>query len=508
MCLTLHLYLFIFCASLINVTAQTSEDGLQKHYEDTTEYQTSKQYTFLRFNTTTTRNRMLNNCTNDKVPFCRSVISNSKKCKVTRMGSDYIGNMSHTRDGLQCQAWNQQFPHKHAEGLYDYEFPDYDVHKVNNFCRNPINDEKEPWCYTVHENLTWDYCPIFMCDVTDELNEIYTAPFTYTSRDYTRTIALVFADHISLIFAPLMIIVGTVTNMLSIKLSIVPSLRKLNTSFLMKVLAVVDMLSLNSQAWNNWILVLKCSSIAAHYADTGCKIYCNLINILVSYAGWVLCVITLERIIALASPLKAKVICSKKHSIQLLLLIFLIISLIHIPDYFILCMCTDIIFNENDTKFQVQFNCCFRPDMISYQWVSLTTKSLLPFTLLVIGNTVILLLFNQTLRTRRDLGVSTDPGHLVYLTKLLLATSFTYLLLTLPGCIYKLMAPDILYLYSSYSEYVGRMELWYVISVCLMYVNNSINFFLYCMAGKTIRDEFVSMMSCFRGLTNNINLNP
>ena len=46
--------------------------------------------------------------------------------------------------------------------------------------------------------------------------------------------------------------------------------------------------------------------------------------------------------------------------------------------------------------------------------------------------------------------------------------------------------------------YKVDMYLWYVISICFMYVNNSINFYLYCLGGPTFRKEFIILMSCFK----------
>ena len=38
------------------------------------------------------------------------------------------------------------------------------------------------------------------------------------------------------------------------------------------------------------------------------------------------------------------------------------------------------------------------------------------------------------------------------------------------------------------------MYLWYVISICFMFVNNSINFWFYVFGGETFRNEFLTMI--------------
>ena len=53
------------------------------------------------------------------------------------------------------------------------------------------------------------------------------------------------------------------------------------------------------------------------------------------------------------------------------------------------------------------------------------------------------------------MGVSADPGQLTMLTRLLLATSITYLILTLPSTIYVVAYPYILPFYKGMMGYVN-----------------------------------------------------
>lgn len=38
-----------------------------------------------------------------------------------------------------------------------------------NYCRNPDNDEKGPWCYTTDPNQRFDYCSIPQCEGQERL---------------------------------------------------------------------------------------------------------------------------------------------------------------------------------------------------------------------------------------------------------------------------------------------------------------------------------------------------
>lgn len=86
-----------------------------------------------------------------------------------------------------------------------------------------------------------------------------------------------------------------------------------------------------------------------------------------------------------------------------------------------------------------------------------------------------------------------DDKDLKSMTYMLLTASFTYLLLTLPYIIYALFGKHTEVLYESADEKKSSKLLWYICSLCFMYLNNSVNFLLYCIGGETFRGEFLIM---------------
>ncbi|XP_051020199.1 plasminogen [Acomys russatus] len=81
------------------------------------------------------------------------------ECK-TGNGRRYRGTMSKTKSGVTCQKWSATSPHRPnyspnthpSEGLEE------------NYCRNPDNDDKGPWCYTMDPDKRYDYCDIPECE--------------------------------------------------------------------------------------------------------------------------------------------------------------------------------------------------------------------------------------------------------------------------------------------------------------------------------------------------------
>ncbi len=76
-------------------------------------------------------------------------------------GSDYLGNVSVTETGLECQRWDSQTPHRHSYHLTN--FPEKDLTLASNYCRNP-NGRIRPWCYTTDRDIEWEYCRLERCD--------------------------------------------------------------------------------------------------------------------------------------------------------------------------------------------------------------------------------------------------------------------------------------------------------------------------------------------------------
>ena len=74
--------------------------------------------------------------------------------------SSYMGHVNHTTSGLQCQRWDSQYPHSHSfdhgENFVDGVLPE-------NYCRNILTENYEPWCYTTDPNKRWEYCSVTKC---------------------------------------------------------------------------------------------------------------------------------------------------------------------------------------------------------------------------------------------------------------------------------------------------------------------------------------------------------
>ncbi|XP_029817483.1 plasminogen-like, partial [Manacus vitellinus] len=82
------------------------------------------------------------------------------ECKEGK-GVDYRGTEAKTQKGVRCQKWADNSPHK--PNYTPEKYPNAGLEE--NYCRNPDNDEKGPWCYTTDPDTRFDYCNIPECEV-------------------------------------------------------------------------------------------------------------------------------------------------------------------------------------------------------------------------------------------------------------------------------------------------------------------------------------------------------
>ena len=99
--------------------------------------------------------------------FCIISFALAKNCiEPGDNGADYDGYRNVTTNGYNCENW----------GTYSWH---------HNYCRNPDNDPKGPWCYTKSSKSSFDYCHIPTCEDCMVDGEDYTGKTSTTARGYT-----------------------------------------------------------------------------------------------------------------------------------------------------------------------------------------------------------------------------------------------------------------------------------------------------------------------------------
>eukprot|EP00057_Strongylocentrotus_purpuratus_P027550 XP_011682024.1 PREDICTED: neurogenic locus notch homolog protein 1 [Strongylocentrotus purpuratus] len=82
-----------------------------------------------------------------------AIVGSGAACYTESDGSDYRGEASTTISGYMCQAWANTHPNR-VGNLEHFLF-----HDDSNYCRNYAGSGKSaPWCYTILEEVEWEYC--------------------------------------------------------------------------------------------------------------------------------------------------------------------------------------------------------------------------------------------------------------------------------------------------------------------------------------------------------------
>lgn len=240
------------------------------------------------------------------------------ECKVDNFGMEYHGKMSYTWDNHTCLPW-ALFSMTYSSS----QFPDNSIDEASNYCRNPNHKTFGPYCiyHCDKQGCLKELCPIKICGMSDEINVKYLSLDSHTHmwHNITKTFFRDTADVLQQFIIPIILLVGTVFNALSIYVFTHETLRKSTTSLLLPTLTATDLLSLYTNALEQCLSSFTGMFLAAS-SDVSCKI-CKYIQYLVSAAsGWVIIVVTWERLINIAVPFQAQSICSKKNVCILLVI--------------------------------------------------------------------------------------------------------------------------------------------------------------------------------------------
>jgi len=409
----------------------------------------------------------------------------NRECKSSLPGLDYDGVLSNTVSGKRCLMW--------AEGLNYTELP-------SNLCRNQDSSMLGPWCYiqmnTPHSstptssqepiltsNTSWEYCPVPICDVSDAINEILVRHIGETvirkPSDYT-------ADTIMMYFPPIMLVFGTICNIL---VCTVFSRPLTTTTFILVVLAITDTMALHMGIWVQWLKVLfrqmQIPNFMEARSDFTCKIFNYFYYTVSTFTVWILVIVTIERLVAVTQPHQNQIMFTRKCVCILLMGALLGISLLNLPYWYWIKAKTTFYYGLKDGRVYIDAYCNTTP--IYMFWIDSSVRVVIPFIIMLISNITIIVTIYNAHKNRHFMAPSSIKSRkqLKYVTVLLLSVTFLHLVLTIPALISLLV-------HLIYGQ--ENINLWYTVVWCFVYVDQSINFLVYSISWSKVRRTFLSMI--------------
>ncbi|KAL4227267.1 hypothetical protein ACF0H5_012713 [Mactra antiquata] len=297
---------------------------------------------------------------------------------------------------------------------------------------------------------------------------------------------------------PILILLGTAGNILSILILTRKSIRSSTTALYLTVLAFSDLTVLYTGLLRQWMIYAFGTDIR-ELGNLMCKINIWLVYSSLDYSAWILVVVTMERVVSAWLPHRAKDVCRKKSATAILISI----------GVFILLMNAHLMYGmstidnskgsgqclEIDDSYDTFFN-------VTWPWIDLCVYCVIPFSVIVIGNGLILtkVLKSQnrvkagsvmhTSGERRHHHYHTSGKH-SYMTAILFTLNIVFLVSATPISIY-----NVGFTYwtnDGDKKTSAQLDLWWAIVNMCMYGNNTFNFFLYCLSGSKFRHEVIIM---------------
>ena len=291
------------------------------------------------------------------------------------------------------------------------------------------------------------------------------------------------------------VVMGTIGNLLSFLVLIRRRMRSNSTNFYLSALACADTAVLYLSAFKTWLRVVAGFELL-HVSNAGCKITIFLFMLASHISAWLIVLVTADRFVAVWFPFRAARLCSLRRARITGLVLTLALTLYNLHLFWTMHLyemtagykqCAPLVSNTFMNG--------------PYNYIRLVSYTLVPFSIVLTMNAGIITCIcrssrqpisdpgdRRTLKGQMSVDTRLVQHNKQQVTVMLLVVSFSWLFLTMPYAVLSLINFHFPTNHSRAVTFLGK-----TVSFLLMYLNHSCNFFLYCIAGKKFRTEFIRM---------------
>ena len=320
---------------------------------------------------------------------------------------------------------------------------------------------------------------------------MYNATESEDSRVRTDHVYLIIFTYVS----PFLIVIGTVGNILSLIVLQSKYFRDSPSSFIMSALACTDSGVLICGLTRHWIVALTDYKVdIRHMSIASCWTHYFFIYVLWELSSWSLALLTIERMASVKWPFRAKQMFSRNKMIVAWMTVTLCLAVIN-SHWFVTIEFKD------DYCYDVEESQLFMYQV--WPWLDLVLSSLAPLTIIVTCNIIIISTLLNARKLRRDQMRASTADESESITAMLVGISITFILATLPACIYLIGSN-----YWPVVTYEQQYADWTAWGVALMayYISSSTNFIVYCVSGSKFRRSLVAVLCCQEIVKPNIQI--
>ena len=220
-------------------------------------------------------------------------------------------------------------------------------------------------------------------------------------------------------------------------------------------------------------------------------------------SAWILAAISVERFIAVCMPQKHKLLTTTSRAWKIVLAI-VIFQILFNANVFI-TYGPETINGDNTTR---KFECGFssnssREYLTKYHvWIAMAIYGIIPFTVMLTLNVFIISRLSKIKKAFASYSTSSTTSRSKInthsMTRMLLCVTFYFVIITMPVFIFEVFQQRI---FSSKTKEItpekkGQIEIVDAVLTLMLYLNHSINFFLYCVSGRRFKKELLKLLRC------------
>ena len=302
---------------------------------------------------------------------------------------------------------------------------------------------------------------------------------------------------------PILFIIGVIGNSLSFIILNRKVMRRISTYAYLAVLSNTDTVVLFVGLLRLWV-----AELTGHNIIDRAQWICKLINVVGStvsdYSVWLIIAVTVERFIVVCYPLKGTTVCRRGRAYGVIAALLILLFLVNMHFFWTTRL------TQVEQCGLVKSHCeaaegfDFLVDEL-WPWVDAFVYSFLPFVVIIVLNSLIILQVARSKRDRADVlcgggggggsirSSRSAPENNSKLSVMLLTVSFAFLATTLPMNVTLIVTA----FWKKYSvadkSLAAKFKLIRTVTELLMYINHSMNFFLYCATGQKFRQELCAL---------------
>ena len=293
------------------------------------------------------------------------------------------------------------------------------------------------------------------------------------------------AKYIDMFWFPVLIPLRLVGNTLSFLVMMRSNNRKVSTCIYMAAISIND----NAMMfWALWYLH------SFENKPVFCKIIAFISYLILQNSTFQILAMTIDKYIAIRWPHRAAAYITPKRAKNTICTIFILVTVYNLPHFFITSLIEGQCYGYSVKSILTKV----------HSWLSFVLNGVIPYTLLIHVNYVIVKTVRNSRRMfrsrvgteKRQKSVKSAENQLT--TMLLLVTSLFMILLFTTYIRFIYASFVISDTPSKFASYILIFEMSYKLYV----TNSGINFFLYCISGNKFRNDLKELVCCVEGLSS------